>query len=146
MYNILVLNGVNLDFLGTRQPDIYGSWSLKDLEHLLKSSDLSSTINFHFFQTNSESDFLEAISPSYDAIIINPGAWSHTSIAILDRLLGVGVSYVEVHISNIFAREPFRHHSYISSGALGVISGLGVDSYLYAARFLKNYLDKKNNS
>ena len=145
MYDILVLNGVNLDLIGIRQPDIYGSGSLKDLEYLLKSSDLSSSVNFHFFQTNSESDFLEAISPSYDALIINPGAWTHTSIAILDRLIGIGVPYVEVHISNIFAREDFRHHSYISSSSLGVISGLGIDSYLYAAKFLKTFLDKKHS-
>ncbi len=142
MYDILVINGVNLDLLGIRQPEIYSRYTLRDIEDMLQGSDLSKDINFHFFQTNSESSFIETISSSYDGIVINPGAWTHTSIAILDRLLAVGVPYVEVHISNIFAREEFRHHSYISSQALGVICGLGIDSYLYAAGYLKKYLDK----
>ncbi len=143
MSDILVINGVNLDLLGIRQPEIYSSYTLKDIEDMLQGSDLARDINFHFFQSNSESLFIEAISSSYDGIIINPGAWTHTSVAILDRLLAVGVPYVEVHISNIFAREEFRHHSYISSRALGVICGLGIDSYLYAAGYLRSYLDKK---
>lgn len=143
LYNFLVLNGVNLDLLGTRQSDIYGSGTLVDIENILTQSKLSSSVNFNFFQTNSEQEFIEAIAPSYDAIIINPGAWTHTSIAILDRLLAIEVPYVEIHISNIFARESFRHHSYISSSALGVITGIGIYSYLYAAEFLKDYLDRQ---
>lgn len=138
MLNILVLNGVNLDLLGIRQPDLYGSYSLKDIEDLLSKNFLD--INFTFFQSNSETLFLEAITPNYDGIIINPGAWTHTSVAILDRLLAIRTPYVEVHLTNIFSREEFRHKSYISSGAIGMITGFRIDSYLYACQALQKYL------
>ena len=137
---ILVANGVNLDLLGSREPEIYGVNTLEDMKNLLLAN--VSGVSFEFFQSNSESQFIEKISSSYDGIILNPGAWTHTSIAILDRILAVEVPYIEVHISNIFSREDFRSKSYYSSSSLGVVSGLGIDSYLYAALYLKKYLIK----
>lgn len=133
---ILIANGVNLDLLGTREPHIYGHETLKDLEHQITSE--SERIcqmpgldgcQLEFIQTNHEGQFLDALKPTYDGIIINPGAWTHTSLALGDRLKGLGIPYVEVHLSRVSSRESFRQISYISDGALGVISGFGFDSY-----------------
>lgn len=141
--SILIASGVNLDLLGTREPEIYGKDSLKDMqklleknwqslakEHGLKKSDLE------FFQTNDEMNMLEMVSNRWDGIVINPGAWTHTSLAIADRLLAVGTPYVEVHLSNLSRRESFRQHSFFSSGARGVIQGFGIQSYLLGLRAL----------
>ena len=146
---ILIANGVNLDLLGTREPHIYGHETLKDLEDQITSESEKicqalglGGCQLEFIQTNHEGQFLDALKPSYDGIIINPGAWTHTSLALGDRLKGLGRPYVEVHLSRVSSRESFRKISYISDGALGVISGFGFHSYhsaLYV--LLKNLRD-----
>lgn len=121
---ILIANGVNLDLLGSREVDVYGKSSLKDLEkyignlipNLLQVSAFSE-IDLHFFQSNSEPEFLDKISEEWDGILINPGAWTHTSLALADRLKGLGVTFVEVHLTNISNREEFRKHSYSEVGS-----------------------------
>jgi 3-dehydroquinate dehydratase-2 len=137
LVRILIANGANLDLLGQREPHLYGTGKLSDLEaflrgHLANVSALTGVkkVELTFFQSNSEADYLQEISSKWHGIIANPGAWTHTSLAIADRLTAVGVPYVEVHISNIFAREDFRKHSYISAHAAGIVTGLGFDSYL----------------
>lgn len=136
----LVLNGPNLNLLGTREPGIYGATTLHDivagLEHQAATADPPASILA--LQSNHEGELVDAIQqhgPGANAIIINPGALSHYSIAIRDALTGVGTPVVEVHISNIHAREEFRHHSVISAIARGQIVGLGVDGYRLALDF-----------
>lgn len=133
MARILVLNGPNLNLLGTREPQVYGRETLQDirtrLEQMLQEDDHS----LDFFQSNAEHEIIERIhgatADGVAFILINPGALTHTSVALRDALLGVGIPFIEVHISNVFAREPFRAHSYLSDIAVGVISGLGVQGY-----------------
>lgn len=134
---ILVANGVNLDLLGKRQPEIYGSKTLKDLESYLLShlGDLSKMVGgqelvLEMVQSNCEGEFLNLISRPWDGAVINPGAWSHTSLALADRLEGLARPYIEVHLSNLYRREPFRQKSFSAAGALGTIQGLGFASYL----------------
>jgi len=134
---ILIANGVNLDLLGSREVKIYGKSNLQDLEKLvlqevpgLIQSTKYDSIDLHFFQTNSEVELFDKISQNWDGILINPGAWTHTSVALADRLKGLGVKYVEVHLSNISNREEFRKQSYSAPHACGVIYGLGFDSYI----------------
>ena len=136
---ILIANGVNLDLLGRREPALYGSQTLADLEKLLrqKGESLAKVMGFKgldltFYQTNHEADFLGQISKPFDGAVINPGAWTHTSLALGDRLKALGLLFVEVHISHVSQREKFRQHSYISSSAQGVVSGLGFEGYLAA--------------
>jgi len=133
---ILVANGVNLDLLGQREPAIYGYETLQDVESMLRreASTLAemaglSSIELTFFQSNNEGDFLNRLTPEYDGILLNPGAWTHTSLALADRLKGLAIPYVEIHLSNVFAREPFRHHSYTAPGASGGVFGFGPSSY-----------------
>lgn len=134
---ILVANGVNLDLLGQREQEIYGSFTLKDLQNfLLKESAKFAKlfgmqkVELEFFQTNVEAEFLEKLSFSKcNGFLINPGAWTHTSIALGDRLAGLKLKFVEVHISNISAREEFRNKSFSAPYAGGVVYGLGIDSY-----------------
>ena len=128
MSNILLINGPNLNLLGNREPDIYGSKSLDDIEKELYiiADEMGHKLNA--FQSNSESEIVEWIhSNANDAqfLIINPGAFTHTSISIRDAILGTNISFIEIHISNIFSREEFRKESYFSDIAEGVISGLG---------------------
>ena len=134
--NILVANGVNLDLLGKREEDIYGCFDLQYLESYLDKLSKSylaifpfKRINLHFYQTNCEAEYLEKISQQWDAVILNPGAWTHTSIALADRLKALRLLFIEVHISNIFQRESFRKVSYCSSSAHAIISGAGHTSY-----------------
>ena len=132
---ILVANGVNLDLLGRREPEIYGSLSLTDLENEVRTFAVRCAELFGiglavaFTQSNDEGAFLEQLSQDWDGMLINPGAWGHTSLALADRLKGLGTPFVEVHLSNVAAREPIRQHSHLSRYALGVVSGLGIDSY-----------------
>ena len=136
---ILVASGVNLDLLSQREPGIYGSTTLDEIHTLLQEEAKAAHINIYLecFQTNSEPEYLEKLSEKkWDGCILNPGAWTHTSLAIGDRLKGLGLKFVEVHLSNIYARESFRHHSYLSPHAVGVISGFGADSYLLALKAL----------
>jgi len=144
---ILIANGVNLDLLGSREPDIYGKDSLIDMQRNVKAfvkewmlSRSSRGIRPVFFQTNSEERFLAEIAKNYAGAVINAGAWSHTSLAIADRLKGVGLPYVEVHVSNINKREPFRKKSFLKSGALASISGKGIKGYEIALGLLLDYL------
>ena len=134
--NILVLNGPNLNLLGTREPEVYGTDSLKDIEENLKSISKNHNVNIRFYQSNSENELINELhtakQENVDAIIINPGAFTHTSIALRDASLGVGIPFIEVHISNIYRREEFRKKSFLSDISEGLITGLGVSGYEFA--------------
>jgi 3-dehydroquinate dehydratase-2 len=131
MARILVLNGPNLNLLGSREPGLYGQDTLSSIERRL--SGLATGHDLACFQSNAESALIERIhqaqADGVDFILINPAALTHTSVALRDALLGVDIPFIEVHLSNVFAREPFRHHSYLSDIAVGVISGLGAHGY-----------------
>ena len=132
---ILVLNGPNLNLLGQREPEIYGSQTLADIEAALKAAAAEKGVNIDFRQSNVEGDLVNWIQEARNncqGIIINSAAYTHTSVASLDALLNFEPPVIEVHLSNIFKRESFRHHSYISSAADGVICGLGANGYLLA--------------
>jgi len=141
---LLVLHGPNFNMLGVREPHIYGSSTLKDIEALCRKEAVKAGLAVECRQSNNEGDVLTWIQKSrasHQGIIINAGAWTHTSVAILDALRMCDLPIVEVHISNIFAREPFRQHSFVSQAAVGVISGLGISGYAYAVRYLAECLD-----
>ena len=131
MTRILVVNGPNLNLLGTREPATYGDVTLSDIEQRLQSQ--ADGYQIAFFQSNAESALIERIhqaaQENTDFIVLNPAAFTHTSIALRDALLAVAIPFIEVHLSNVQAREPFRQHSYFSDIAAGVISGLGVQGY-----------------
>ena len=131
MASILVLNGPNLNLLGSREPDKYGKQTLEDIEDRLE--ELAPGHEIDFYQSNAEFELVERIHQAaedgVDFILINPAAFTHTSIALRDALLGVDLPFIEVHLSNVFAREEFRHRSYLSDIAVGVISGLGAQGY-----------------
>jgi 3-dehydroquinate dehydratase-2 len=137
---VLVLHGPNLNLLGTREPGHYGTTTLTEINASLTSLATEGGIQLSAFQSNSESELIERIHAAahegVDFIIINPAAFTHTSVALRDALAGVGVPFVEVHLSNVFAREPFRHRSYFSDLAVGVISGLGAHGYEAALSFI----------
>ena len=133
--SVLILNGPNLNMLGTREPKIYGAETLTDLGDTCKAHGKKVGLNIDFRQSNSEGELVTWIQKAlgiHEAIIINAGAYSHTSIAILDALLAVGLPVIEVHISNIYRRDRFRHHSYISSASTAIICGLGTQGYTVA--------------
>jgi 3-dehydroquinate dehydratase-2 len=141
--NILFLNGPNLNLLGSREPGVYGSKTLRDIEVLLWEEASKLDVTLSFFQSNHEGHLIDAIHEareSHCGIVINPGAFTHTSIALRDAIAAVNVPTVEVHLSNIHQREPFRHHSYIAPVAIGQISGFGVDSYRLGLLALVRYL------
>jgi 3-dehydroquinate dehydratase-2 len=144
MKKIAILNGPNLDRLGKREPEIYGSTTLADLEKQLRT-EFASTAQLEFFQSNHEGGLIDRIAALADAkadgIVINPGAFTHTSVALRDALLGAHLPAVEVHISNIYKREEFRHKSLTAPACLAVISGLGLEGYFAATRFLLNRRD-----
>jgi len=136
---IQVLNGANLGRLGTREPAVYGTTSYAQLEVLCESAAAHLGVAVQVRQTDSEAEmlgWLHLAADSGDAVLLNAGAWSHTSIALGDACAALSGPLVEVHITNIYAREDFRHHSYISAHAVGVICGLGVDGYLLGLRWL----------
>jgi|TARA_B110000438_G_C15726255_1_gene612157 3-dehydroquinate dehydratase II len=129
---VLVIHGPNLNLLGTREPEVYGSVTMEEIDQGLKTKASSSDIELETFQSNAEHEIVSKLQDSMNNvnyIIINPGALTHTSIAIRDALLGIGIPFYEVHISNIFSREEFRHKSYFSDIASGVICGLGTQGY-----------------
>lgn len=135
---IYVLNGPNLNLLGTRQPEVYGRETLQDVHEHMKQKAAGLGLNIAFFQSNHEGEIVDQIHEARreaDGIIINPAAYSHTSVAILDALNTFEKPVVEVHISNIHKREAFRHHSYVSSRAEGVIAGLGTLGYVLALEY-----------
>ncbi|WP_169569086.1 type II 3-dehydroquinate dehydratase [Sneathiella limimaris] len=137
--SVLILNGPNLNMLGVREPHIYGTTTLDDVELICRDKATKLGLEVSFLQSNHEGELIDAIQHAYgqqDGIILNAGAFTHTSVALHDALKAVGLPAVEVHLSNTFAREPFRHHSYISPAALGVICGFGVTSYLLALEAL----------
>lgn len=143
---VLVLNGPNLNLLGTREPEIYGDTTLDDIARTVaeRAETLGLTVDFR--QSNSESelvDWIQSARSNAAAIVINGGAYTHTSIAILDALLACDVPVIEVHLSNIFKREEFRHHSYISRAATGLICGFGAQVYLLALEAAANIVAKQ---
>ena len=132
---ILVINGPNLNMLGIREPGIYGKNTFADLLNLLEDTAKELGVEVEQFQSNHEGDLVDKIQSAYgcvDGIVINPAAYTHTSVAILDAIKSVNTPTVEVHISNVHQREEFRHHSMISLGCMGVICGFGLDSYRLA--------------
>jgi 3-dehydroquinate dehydratase II len=140
--SILVIHGPNLNMLGSREPEHYGSLTLEDLNASLVRQAKQDNIQLTTFQSNSESEIVTKIQTlmvnKVDFIIINPAAYTHTSIAIRDALSTVRIPFIEVHLSNVYAREHFRHHSYFSDIAVGVISGLGAEGYTAAYQYAKN--------
>ncbi|MDC0586469.1 type II 3-dehydroquinate dehydratase [Gammaproteobacteria bacterium] len=147
MNNILLLNGPNLNLLGQRETDIYGNKDLSQIESELKGIALKHGSNLEAFQSNSESDLVNIIqdkSENTDFIIINPGGYTHTSVAIRDAILAVAIPFIEIHISNIHSREEFRKESYFSDIAVGTISGLGFKGYELAALAAIDFLNKKS--
>lgn len=145
--DVLVVNGVNLNMLGRREPEVYGTTTLADIEAGLRVAAEAFELEIDFVQSNHEGVLVDRIHAAADDgtkyIIINPGAFTHTSVAIRDALLAVAIPVVEVHISNTHAREAFRHHSYISDIAEGVIAGLGVYGYSMALSYVATKLDER---
>ncbi len=142
---ILIIHGPNLNLLGKREPEIYGRTTLDEINSLLKKESDTLGIEIEFFQSNSESEIVSRIQETmgkFDGIVINPAAYTHTSVAIRDAVASADISTVEVHLSNVYKREEFRHKSFISGVVVGVISGFGVDSYLLGLRGLVSYLKK----
>ncbi len=133
---ILVLHGPNLNLLGTRQPEIYGRETLADIDRRLATEAKAGGAQLDIFQSNHEGDLIDRVQAArqqqVDWIIINPGGYTHTSVALRDALSGVAIPFIEVHLSNIHAREAFRHHSYFSAIAAGSVIGLGSGGYLAA--------------
>jgi 3-dehydroquinate dehydratase-2 len=135
---ILLINGPNLNLLGTREPQIYGSTTLQDVENEARKLAASLSVNLETFQSNHEGAIVDRIHEARgqaEYIVINAGAYTHTSVAIRDALSGVSIPFIEVHISNVHKRESFRHHSYLSDKAEAVICGLGVYGYTAAIEF-----------
>jgi 3-dehydroquinate dehydratase-2 len=147
---ILIAHGVNLDLLGQREPEIYGYKTLSHLEDALRKANASLSACFgvvpadlFFFQSNHEGQFLDKLTESWTAAVINPGAWTHTSLALADRLAALKLPFVEVHLSNLAKREAFRHHSYSAPHALGVCYGFGSASYIAGLSGLYAYLSQQ---
>ena len=140
--SILVLHGPNLNLLGMREPEHYGKETLDGINRLLAEQAQAAGITLETFQSNSEADLVGKLhtltGKSVDFIIINPAAFTHTSVALRDALAAVKIPFIEVHLSNVYAREPFRHHSYFSDIAVGVISGLGAQGYTSALSYAIN--------
>ncbi len=142
MKRIVIINGPNLDRLGIREPDIYGDQTLTDLENLLSEEADSLGVQVQFYQSNHEGFIIDEIGEYSDSevfgLILNPGALTHTSLALRDAIAGSDLPAIEVHISNIYRREDIRQHSLTAPACIGVISGLGFDSYVAALRHLAN--------
>ncbi|GAW22671.1 hypothetical protein ANO14919_122130 [Xylariales sp. No.14919] len=144
---ILLINGPNLNLLGTREPHIYGSTTLSDVISQAESQAAALEVSLQNFQSNHEGAVIDRIQEArgkVDAIVINPGAFTHTSVAIRDALLGVDIPFVELHVSNVHAREPFRHHSYFQDKAVAVICGLGTFGYTAAIEFAAKHMKVKS--
>ncbi|MEM6611708.1 MAG: type II 3-dehydroquinate dehydratase [Cyanobacteria bacterium P01_C01_bin.72] len=143
--NVLVLHGPNLNLLGLREPEVYGAITLAQIDDSLKENAAKLQIEIDCLQSNHEGVLVDAIHNARDkhqGILINPGAYTHTSVALRDALAAVMLPTVEVHLSNIYRREGFRHHSYIAPIAIGQISGFGADSYRLGLQALVNHLRK----
>jgi 3-dehydroquinate dehydratase-2 len=146
MAKLLLLHGPNLNLLGTREPEIYGGETLQTVNNRLIEQAQSAGHQLDAQQSNAEHELIKSIHDAakdgVNFIIINPGAFTHTSVALRDALLGVAIPFIEVHLSNVHAREEFRHHSYFSDIALGVICGFGIKSYELALQATLNTLDQ----
>lgn len=144
MATILVLHGPNLNLLGTREPELYGTTTLADINQSLDTLAQSKGVQLSSFQSNAEFELIDRIhsarTDGTDFILINPAAFTHTSVAIRDALAGVALPFIEVHLSNVHAREPFRQHSYLSDIAVGVICGLGAKGYELALAYACDHL------
>jgi len=142
--NILVLHGPNLNLLGTREPEVYGSLTLKDIDARMAALAATRQATLNTYQSNHEGQLVDRIQAcrddGTDFIILNPAAYTHTSVAIRDALAAVAVPFIEVHLSNVHRREAFRHHSYFSDIAIGVIAGLGAAGYEAALRYALDYV------
>lgn len=144
MANVLVIHGPNLNLLGSREPDVYGKVTLATIDAMLTDEGKSLGMALRAFQSNVEGELVTRIQENAgwaDGIIINPAAYTHTSVALRDAIVAVGKPTIEVHLSNVYARESFRHHSYIAPVAAGQISGFGADSYRLALHALKRILE-----
>jgi len=144
-FSILVLNGPNLNLLGKREPTIYGHLTLEDINKMLEDEAKKLNVSLSCVQSNHEGVLVDSIHNAlnhHQGILINAGAYTHTSVAIRDALAGVAIPVVEVHLSNIYRREEFRHHSYIASIAIGQISGFGAESYRLGLQALVTELNK----
>ncbi len=143
---ILVLHGPNLNLLGTREPEHYGTQTLSDIDQSLKEQGAAVGVVVETFQSNTEGELVDRIhaarSENVGYIIINPAAYTHTSVAMRDALAAVAIPFIEVHLSNVHAREAFRHKSYFSDLAVGVITGLGANGYLFALGYALHALEE----
>jgi len=143
--DLLLINGPNLNLVGKREPSIYGAQTLEEIQEELFDLARGLDAKLKFFQSNSEGEMIDCIQNSIDSIdgiLINAGAYTHTSIALRDALLGVAIPYVEVHLSNIYSREEFRHKSFLSDKALGLVCGFGPSSYQLALQGIVSYLKR----
>ena len=143
--DLLLINGPNLNLVGKREPSIYGSQTLQEIQEGLINLAIGLGARLQVFQSNSEGEMIDRIQESVgsiDGILINAGAYTHTSIALRDSLLGVDIPYVEVHLSNIYSREEFRHKSFLSDKALGIVCGFGPISYQLALQGIVSYLKR----
>ena len=143
--DLLIIDGPNFNLVGKREPSIYGSQTLEDIQEELLTLASELDTKLKFFQSNSEGEIIDCIQNSVgsiDGILINAGAYTHTSIALRDALLGVAIPYVEVHLSNVFSREEFRHNSFLSDKALGLVCGFGANSYQLALEGMVSYLKR----
>ncbi len=144
--HLLLLNGPNLNLLGTREPEIYGATTLADIESRLQNRARQAKVKLVTFQSNAEAALVDRVQQAgregVDFILINPAAFTHTSVALRDALAAVAVPFVEIHLSNVFARESFRHKSYFSDIAVGIISGLGPLGYELALDFALRYTNR----
>jgi len=145
MRKILVLHGPNLNLLGTREPDIYGDENLDGVNSSLERQLSAAGMRFEAYQSNSEGELIDKIQAARedaDFIVINPGAFTHTSVALRDALLGIGLPFIEVHLTNVHGRETFRHQSYLADVAVGVITGLGTMGYTCAVQYAIDFCNK----
>ena len=143
--DLLLINGPNLNLVGKREPSIYGAQTLEDIQKELLTLASHLDVKLKFFQSNSEGEMIDCIQNSVgsiDGILINAGAYTHTYIALRDALLGVAIPYVEIHLSNIYSREEFRHKSFLSDKALGLVCGFGANSYQLALEGIVSYLKR----
>ena len=144
---VVVLHGPNLNLLGTRDPEVYGRTTLADIHAAMESRARADGVLVESFQSNHEGQLIDRVqaagSEGVEFIIINPAGYTHTSVALRDALTGVAIPFVEVHLSNIHAREPFRHNSYFSDRAVGVICGLGAHGYMAALEFVLAQIGKE---
>ena len=145
---ICVINGPNINFLGIREPDIYGKETYETLTKKIEKHCADLGLDVEIYQSNHEGDLVDKIQSCYgntDGIVINPGAYTHTSVALLDAVKAVGIPTVEIHISDVTKREDFRQISYIRLGCVKTIMGKGTDGYLEAIDYLRSYIDESGN-